>query len=145
MEARSAAGVAELEQAKQHLQGLTSERDSQRRFLETAAAEAASFREQAQACNQKAQAASRQVSEADIGLEAHRRSTMQLLTLAGQARSQTAQAEESLASLEREAERLENERNAAKREAESLGAERGQASLTFESVTRSLEAAGGRD
>ena len=107
--------------------------------METAAAEAASFREQAQACNQKAQAASRQVSEADIGLEAHRRSTMQLLTLAGQARSQTAQAEESLASLEREAERLENERNAAKREAESLGAERGQASLTFESVTEALK------
>ena len=49
LEVRSAAGTAELEQAKQHLQGLTSERDSQRSFLETAAAEAAAFREQAQA------------------------------------------------------------------------------------------------
>ncbi len=139
LEARSAAGTAELEQAKQHLQGLTAERDSQRSFLETAAAEAAAFREQAQLCNQKAQAASRQVSEAEQGLEASRRATMQLSTLAGQARNQTAQAEESLAVLEREAERLENERNAAKREAEHLGAERGQASLTFESVTEALK------
>ncbi|HVJ07029.1 MAG TPA: chromosome segregation protein SMC [Acidisarcina sp.] len=139
LEARSAAGTAELEQAKQHLQGLTSERESQRSFLETAAAEAAGFREQAQACNQRAQAASRQVSEADMGLEKSRRSTMQLLTLAGQARNQTAQAEESLAALEREAERLATERNAAKHEAEQLGAERGQASLTFETVTEALK------
>ena len=79
------------------------------------------------------------MSEAEQGLEASRRATMQLSTLAGQARNQTAQAEESLAVLEREAERLENERNAAKREAEHLGAERGQASLTFESVTEALK------
>ena len=79
------------------------------------------------------------MSEAEQGLEASRRATMQLSTLAGQARSQTAQAEESLAVLEREAERLENERNTAKREAEHLGAERGQASLTFESVTEALK------
>jgi chromosome segregation protein len=139
LEARSAAGAAELEQSRQHLQGLTAERESQRVFLETAAAEAAGFREQAQACNQKAQAASRQVSEAEIGLETSRRATMQLLTLAGQARNQTAQAEESLAALEREAERLATERNAARHEAEQLGAERGQASLTFESVTEALK------
>ena len=138
LEARSAAGIAELEQARQHLQGLTTERESQRSFLETAAEEAASFREQAQVCNQQAQAASRQVSEAELGLETSRRSTMQLLTLAGQARNQTAQAEESLASLEREAERLATERNAAGQEAEQLGAERGQASLSFETVTETL-------
>ncbi|MGC2545630.1 MAG: AAA family ATPase, partial [Silvibacterium sp.] len=45
LEARAAAGAAELEQARQHLGNLSAERDSQRSFLETAAAEAVSFRE----------------------------------------------------------------------------------------------------
>ena len=64
---------------------------------------------------------------------------MHLLTLAGTARNQTAQAEESLAALEREAQRLENEMGQARAEAENLGAERGQANLRFEGAAESLK------
>ena len=76
---------------------------------------------------------------AEQRLEAERRRVMQLVSQANNARSQTAQAEESLASLDRERARLENEMTAAKRDLESLGAERGQASLNFESVTDALK------
>ena len=63
---------------------------------------------------------------------------MQLLSEAGNARNQASQAEESLGALEREAERLAGEMDAARSELENLGAERGQASLQFESVTETL-------
>ena len=64
---------------------------------------------------------------------------MQLLQQAAQARNQTAQAEEALAALEREASRLATEMAAAHRDLEALGAERGQLSMNFESVTSTLE------
>ncbi len=64
---------------------------------------------------------------------------MQLISQLGQIRNQTTQAEESLASLERDSERLANEISAAKRDLEALGAERGQLSMNFESVTETLK------
>jgi chromosome segregation protein len=64
---------------------------------------------------------------------------MHLMSLAGTARNQTAQAEEALAALERESQRLENEMGQARTEAEHLGAERGQASLRFAGATESLQ------
>jgi chromosome segregation protein len=64
---------------------------------------------------------------AERQLETTRRHAMHLLTLAGNARNHSAQAEESLAALEREAERLETEMRQARNEQENLGVERGQA------------------
>ena len=58
---------------------------------------------------QEARAAAEEVFAAERELEADRRHAMHLLTMAGNARNSTAQAEESLAALEREAERLEAE------------------------------------
>ena len=139
LEARTAAGTAELEQAKQHLASLTAERDSQRSFLENAASEAATFREQAQARHQQAREAVTAVSAAEQRAETSRRQAMQLLSQMGNIRNQATQAEESLAALERDADRLSTEMNAARRDLEALGAERGQASLSFESVTERLK------
>ena len=137
--ARTAAGTAELEQAKQHHESLTRERDSQRNFLENAATEAANFREQAQTRHQQAREAVAAVSAAEQKAEASRRQAMQLLSQMGNIRNQATQAEESLAALEREADRLSTEMNAARRDLEALGAERGQASLSFESTTERLK------
>jgi chromosome segregation protein len=139
LEARSAAAGAELEQAKQHLTNLTAERDSHRSFLETAASEAAGFREQAQAKHQQAREAVAAVSAAEQRSEAARRQAMQVLFQLGQIRNQTAQAEEALAALEREADRLATEMSAARHDLEALGVERGQISMTFESVTETLK------
>jgi chromosome segregation protein len=139
LEVRTAAGTAELAQSREQLDALRLEREQQRSFLETAAAEAAKFREQAQARQQQARDAVAAVSSGEQRIEAARRQAMQLLSQAGQTRNQTAQAEESLAALEREAGRLATEMAAAKRDLESLGAERGQVSLTFETVTDTLK------
>ena len=139
LDARTTAGAAELGQAKQHLDGLTAEREGQRTFLETAAAEAANFRQQAQQKQQQVRDAAQAVGVAEQKLESGRRQAMQLLQQAAQARNQTAQAEEALAALEREASRLATEMAAAHRDLEALGAERGQLSMNFESVTSTLE------
>ena len=139
LSARATAAAAELEQVKLQLEGLATEREQNRQFLENAAQEAAAFRERSNAENQQAREAAQAVQVAEQRLEAERRRVMQLVSQANNARSQTAQAEESLASLDRERARLETEMAAAKRDLEALGAERGQASLNFESVTDSLK------
>ncbi len=139
LDSRTTSGAAELGHAKQHLDGLTAEREGQRSFLETAAADAASFRQQAQQKQQQVRDAAQAVGVAEQKLETGRRQAMQLLQQAAQARNQTAQAEEALAALEREASRLATEMAAAHRDLEALGAERGQLSMNFESVTSTLE------
>ncbi|MFT4114183.1 chromosome segregation protein SMC [Silvibacterium sp.] len=139
LDARATAGAAELEQTRAQLANLTSERDSQRKFLDSAASEAQAFKEEAQVRQQQAREALAAVSSGEQRAENARRQAMQLLSQVGNIRNQATQAEESLASLEREAERLTGEMNNARKDLESLGAERGQASLTFESVTERLK------
>ncbi len=136
---RAAAGSAELEQARLHLQGLIVERESHRSFLENAAAEAAGVREDSRRLQAQAREAADAVSGSEQRLEAARRYAMQLLTQAGHARNQTMHAEESLTALEQDAERLASEISSASAELASLGSERGQASLKFESVTEQLQ------
>jgi chromosome segregation protein len=139
LQARIAAGSAELEQSRQHLGSLTAERESHRSFLETAAAEAAAFSEETKLRQGLAREAVQAVSAAEQELEATRRHAISLLTQVGNARSQVQHAEDSLTALEQDAERLAGEIHAAKRDLESLGVERGQASLNFESVTEQLK------
>ena len=117
LEARIAASAAELETDATQLNGITEEREQQKLFLETAAGEARSFREKVEARQQEARGAAEAVFAAERQLESSRRHAMQLLTLAGNARSHTAQGEESLAALEREAERLEAEMRQARNRA----------------------------
>ena len=138
LQTRAAAGAAELEQARLHLQGLIVERESHRSFLETAASEAAGVREDSRLRQAQAREAVEAVNGAEQRLETARRYAMQLLTQAGHARNQTINAEESLAALEQDAERLSSEIAAASGELAALGSERGQISLKFESVTDQL-------
>jgi chromosome segregation protein len=113
---RSAAGTAELEQARHQMDGLTTEREQHRSFLETAAAEAARFRQQAEALQQQAREAAQTVAHAEQRLEAERRRGLQLLSEAANARNQASQAEEAVGALEREAERLAGEMDTAHRD-----------------------------
>jgi chromosome segregation protein len=138
LDARMAAAQAELEQAAEHLRGTTAERETQRNFLETAASETAAARDRARQKQEAMREAAAAVSAAEQQSETARRLAAQLLSQVGQTRSQISQGEESLAALQREAERLGVEMEAARRDLEALGAERGQISLTFESVTDTL-------
>ena len=139
LETRIAAAAAELEQTRVQLAGITEERAQQHSFLESAAGEAREFRQKVEARQHEARAAAEEVFRAERELEAGRRHAMHLLTLAGNARNFTAQAEESLAALEREAERLQAEMGQARNEQENLGVESGQARLSFESAGDELK------
>ena len=138
LDARMAAAAAELEAAREHLVSVTAERETQRNFLETAASETADARERTRQKQEVAHQAIAALGTAEQQSETARRLAAQLLSQLGQARNQITQGEESLASLQREAERLGVEMESARRDLEALGAERGQISLTFESVTETL-------
>jgi len=139
LEGRIAAAAAELEVTRTQLGGIAEERAQQHAFLETAAGEARAFRQKVEASQQEARTAAEEVYSAERQLESTRRHVMHLLTLAGNARNHTAQAEESLAALEREAERLQAEMGQARNEQESLGVESGQVKLRFESAADALK------
>jgi chromosome segregation protein len=139
LEARITAAAAELEGTRSQLAGIAEERAQQHAFLETAAGEARAFRQKVEASQQEARTAAEEVFAAERQLETTRRHAMHLLTLAGNARNHTAQAEESLAALEREAERLNAEMGQARHEQENLGVESGQAKLRFESAADALK------
>jgi chromosome segregation protein len=138
LEARKSAAQAELEGAASHLESMAAERETQRAFLESAETEAAEFRTRTQQKQETMRAAVAAVSTSEQQSEASRRRAAQLLSQLGQTRNQITQGEESLASLEREGERLTVEMDSARRDLEALGSERGQVSLTFESVTETL-------
>ena len=139
LEARIAASGAELEQTRTQMAGIEEERAQQRSFLETAAGEAREFHEKVEARQQEARAAAEEVFTAERELEAGRRHAMHLLTLAGNARNYIAQGEESLAALEREAERLDGEMGQAHSEQENLGVQSGESRLRFDAADAALK------
>jgi chromosome segregation protein len=139
LETRIAAACIELEQTRAQLSSMAEERAQQGSFLQTAAEEARSFRAQVEARQQAARAAAEEVFASERELEASRRNAMHLLSLAGNARNHTAQGEESLAALEREAERLEAEMGQARNELQNLGAQSGDARQRFASAADALK------
>jgi len=139
LEARVAAAGAELEQTKTQLAGIADEREQQKQFLETAAGEAREFRQKVEGRQQEARASADEVFTAERTLESTRRHAMHLLTMAGNARNHTAQGEESLAALEREAARLQTEMAQARTELEALGVDTGQARFKFEGAGEALK------
>jgi chromosome segregation protein len=139
LDARIAASGAELEQMRAQMAGIEEERTQQRSFLETAAGEAREFHQKVEAHQQGAHTAADEVYTAERELEAERRHAIHLLTLASNARNYTAQGEESLAALEREAERLEAEMSQARNEQESLGAQSGESRLRFEAADAAVK------
>jgi chromosome segregation protein len=139
LEARLASSAAELDQTNTQMATIGEERAQQRTFLETAAGEAKAFRQNVEARQQEARGAAEEVFSAERQMETARRHAMHLLTLAGNARNSVAQSEESLAALEREADRLNAEMGQSRNELENLGVQSGQARLNFESATDALK------
>ncbi len=134
-----ASSAAELEQTQTQMAGIAEERAQQRAFLDTAAGEAKAFRQEVEAHQHEARTAAEEVFTAERQMEITRRHAMHLLSMAGNARNTVAQSEESLAALEREAERLEAEMTQSRNELETLGVQSGQARLSFESATETLK------
>jgi chromosome segregation protein len=139
LETRIDSSAAELVVTRTQLGSIVEERAQQHTFLETAAGEARAYRQQVDARQQEARTAAEEVFLAERDLEISRRHAMHLLTQAGNARNYIAQGEESLAALEREAERLETEMGHARIELENLGAQSGQSRHRFDFATGRLQ------
>jgi chromosome segregation protein len=92
-----------------------------------------------EARQQEARKAAEEVFTAERELETSRRQAIHLLTLAGNARNHPTHDEESLAALEREAERLETEMGQARLELENLGAQSSESRQRFESAAGVLK------
>ena len=139
LDARIVAAGTELEATRTQLDGIAEERAQQHAFLESAAGEAKAFRQKVEARQQEAHTAAEEVFNAERQLEISRRHAMNLLTLASSARNHMAQGEESLAALEREAERLGSEMSQARSEQETLSTQNAQSRLRFESAAEALK------
>ncbi len=140
METRLAAIAAEMEQTREQVATIGEEREQQQRQQQTIAAEAIQFRAETEARQREARQAAEAVAEHERKLEASRRGAMQMESRAGVARTQMAQAEESLAALVREAERLNEEARRGAGENEQMLAQlseaRARATEAAETLTR---------
>jgi chromosome segregation protein len=132
-------GASELEGARAQLATLAGEQEQVRSFLDSANAEAADSRGDAQRKQQAAQEAVRSVQAREQQAELSRRSGMQLMQRVAQVRNEEGQASAALAGLERESERLIAESATAREELATLGLQRGQVKMSFESVTERLK------
>ncbi|SDF07569.1 chromosome segregation protein SMC [Terriglobus roseus] len=137
--ARIASGTDELAQLKHQMEALAADREGLQKFLETATADTEEARHTAQARQQEANEAQAEVNSADRDAQQGRHHSMQLMQRISNVHREEAQAAESLAGLEREAQRLVSESEQAKAELDALGKQRGQVSMSFESVTDRLK------
>src|SRR5207248_1598342 len=103
---RSASSDAELAQAQQRLQSLTAERDSHQQVLDSAAADVASAQQLLAAAQEEATAAANALSGLELQQESSRIAIMEAVNSASNLRNQLTQAEERLAAVDREQQRL---------------------------------------
>jgi len=133
--ARAAAAEAEAASAGQQLQRLQDELASNEQVLESAAAETAAARQEHNLRQSEAAQAAERLMETERGQEQQRRQMLEAVNAANQVRNRITQAEERIAALARESQRLEQELEAARKQVESFGGQRGQINLEFESAT----------
>jgi len=134
--ARSAASDVELEQARARLGSLEEELASNRQVLESAAADLGAAQNELMLSQQEASAAVADLSVLERDIELGRASIMDAVAAASNLRNQLIQAEERLAAVDRETQRLQNEISAAFSQVEAFGGQRGQLVLEFETVSQ---------
>jgi chromosome segregation protein len=133
---RSAASEAELAQAQYRLTALHAERDSNRQVLESAATDVAVAQKELAQCQQEATDAANALAELEAQQEASRVAIMEVVASASNLRNLLTQAQERLAAVGREGQRLEIEMATASSQVEAFGGQRGQFALEFESVSQ---------
>jgi len=133
---RSAASEAELAQAQHRLTALEAERDSNRQLLESAAADFATAQQELAQCQRAAADAANALAELEHRQEASRTAVMEVVAFTSNLRNLLTQAEERLAAVGREGQRLQIEMATASSQVEAFGGQRGQIALEFESVSQ---------
>jgi chromosome segregation protein len=133
--ARAAAAEAEAASASGQLQRLEDELSTNQQVLESAAADVASAQQERNQRQAESQQAAQRLMEMERDQEQQRRQMLDAVNAASGVRNRITQAEERIAALQRETERLQHELNSANQQVESFGGQRGQISLEFESAT----------
>lgn len=137
--ARSAAAEAEIGQTTEQLARLQEELTSNQQVLESAAADVASAEQEKRQRQEEAQQAASRLSEVERSQEHQRRATFEAMNASAAVRNRMTQAEERIAALQREAERLQSEIENANHQAETFGGQRGQVTFEFESANQRVQ------
>jgi chromosome segregation protein len=133
--ARAAAAEAEASSASAQLQRLQDELAANEQVLESAAADVASAQQERNQRQSESQQAAQRLMEVERSQEEQRRQMLDAVNAASAVRNRITQAEERIAALRRETDRLQQELNSANQQVEAFGGQRGQISLEFESAT----------
>ena len=133
---RSASSEAELTQAQHRLSALEAERDSNRQLLQSATVDVTAAQQELARCQQEASDAANALEELEHRQEASRNAIMEVVASASNLRNSLTQAEERLAAVGREAQRLQVEMSTASSQVDAFGGQRGQFALEFESVSQ---------
>ncbi|HWR36650.1 MAG TPA: chromosome segregation protein SMC [Clostridia bacterium] len=138
--ARSAGAEAEIAQTAEQLTHLQGELETNQQVLESAAADVAAAQAELRARQEEARNAANALSEVERNQEHQRRAIMEAASAASGVRNRIIQAEERIAALDRESQRLQNEIAAANLQVETFGGQRGQITFDFESASQRVTA-----
>jgi chromosome segregation protein len=133
---RAGASEAELAQVRHRLTALESELDSNRQILDSAVADLTAAQSELVMAQQQAAGATNDLAELERQQETWRASVMESVANGAALRNQLTQAEERLAAVDREGQRLQAEIATANSQVEAFGGQRGQLALEFETVSQ---------
>jgi chromosome segregation protein len=135
---RALSSQEELGEARQRLTALETELEANRRILSSAAADLAAAKEQLAQSQLESAEAVQALAKLERQQEESRLKIMQAAAAAANLRNLITQAEERLAAMDRDAQRLQAEVAAANGQVEAFGGQRGQLALEFETVSQQV-------
>src|SRR5271165_3975673 len=140
LDARSAGAQAEIGNTEEQLTRLQQELQTNRATMESADADVTAAQQELQQRQQEASAAAASLIDVERQQEQRRDAILQAVGTSSALRNRITQAEERVAALDREAQRLHDETSAAHQQLESFGGQRGQLGLEFETASQRVDA-----
>ena len=133
---RAAESEAELIQNRSRLASLEAERNANRGVLDSAAANLSAAQGELASAEQETVAATNMLADSERQQEQSRQAILEAVNSAANLRNQLTQAEERMAAIDREAQRLYTEMATAESQVNTFGGQRGQLALEFDSVSQ---------
>ncbi len=140
LDARSAGAQAEIANTEERFLRLRQELEANRATLESASSDVTIAQQELQQRHQEATTAAASLTDVERQQEQRRDAILQAVSAASAVRNRIMRAEERMAALDREAQRLCEETSAANQQIESFGGQRGQLGLEFESASQRVHA-----
>src|SRR5208283_533148 len=140
LDARSAGAQAEIGNTEEQLTRLQQELETNRATLESANADVTGAQEELRQRQQEASAAAAALMDVERQQEQRRDAILQAVSAGSAVRNRITQAEERMAALERESQRLQAETATALQQLDSFGGQQGQLGLEFESASQRVNA-----